>query len=236
MTVIDVSLKKSFPALSDDGLTFHWLRCVFGKSFDNAIASAVRLVYFPEFLSASSKPWDKVVAEVERCRAVFEQRALVLEQSLVIEMPKSKRIYISFSKSFDAASYEGMTFEWLTHQYEGQIFEAIACAVQLLYLPSALASFPDRQALAVEASKRARYEFEQMMDDAILNAGMKDIPLYLPPLAELQTGQTLCDVSAPALIERNGATVSKSEPAPLGAMALDDFDDDFVDPLTDDDD
>jgi hypothetical protein len=236
MTAIDVSLKKSYPATSDEGLTFYWLRCVFGELFENAIASAVRLVYFPQVLAASSKPWDKVAAEVERCRVVFERKTLVVEQPLVIEKPKSKRIYLSFRQSFEAASYEGMTFEWLLHQYKDQIFEAIASAVQLVYLPSALASYSDKQELAVAASKLARYQFEQMMDDAILNAETKDTSLYLLPLAQLPTGETLGDVSAPASLEEEVAIVTHSESGTASVPPLDDFDDDFVNPFTDDDD
>jgi hypothetical protein len=161
---------------------------------------------------------------------------LGVEQPLVIETPKSKRIYLSFSQSFDAASYEGMTFEWLLLQYKDQIFEAIACAVQLVYFPSALASCSERQELSVAASKLACYQFEQKMDDAILNAAMNEAPLYLTPLAQRPTGEAWGDVSAPVLLKEDEVIVSNSEPETSSATPLDDFDDDFVDPFIDDDD
>jgi hypothetical protein len=228
---VDVLVKKSVSGTSGSGLTFHWLRCVFGESFDDALISAVRLVYFPAALAATSKSWDRVASEVARSRMAFERRDSLIEVSQVLRKPIPKRVYFSFDQSFDAASYEGMTFEWLVSQYSGDVFEAIAHALRLVYLPSALAWLPDNLEIAVDASKRSEYVFEQMMRDAILKAGPSDLHFNTDPFHRLMA-------IIPSEIPEGRALVSGPDPPSPEALndSEDDFDDDFVNPFNDDDD
>jgi hypothetical protein len=217
---VDVLLKKSFSGASENGLTFHWLRCAYGELLDDAVISAVRLVYYPDVLSASLKPWDRVASEVARSRHVFQKKRLSNEKSCLIGLPLPKRVHVTFRQSFDEQSCEGQTFEWLLYLYKGEVEEAIARAVRLVYLPSALAWLPDKSGIAADMSARSGYLFEQMMGDAILKAGPSDLhfnvaPIDIPVL-----------VNAPS--SKSADIKASCEPDPSSADELDDFDDDYV--------
>jgi hypothetical protein len=240
---VNVLVKKSISGNSQSGLTFYWLKWVFGDRLEAAVANAVRLVYFPSVLATSSKPWDAVAAEVGRCRLVFEQQALLTEASQIIEKPVPRRVNVFFDWSFDPSSYKAMTFDWLLSLDKDKIFNAIAYAVELVYLPSALASFPGRLISDVDESKRTRQLFEQMMSDAILSAAMCEVPFNQPSIVQpsIPIADSLC-VTAPK--ELAVAPVERQETKPIyytpelsGAEAVEeDFDDDFIDPNSDDED
>jgi hypothetical protein len=213
---VDVLLKKSFSGASENGLTFHWLRCAYGELFDDAVISAVRLVYYPDVLSASLKPWDRVASEVARSRHVFQEKRLSNEKSCLIGLPLPKRVHVTFHQSFDEQSCEGQTFEWLLHLYKDEVDEAIARAVRLVYLPSALAWLPDKSEIAADMSARSGYLFEQMTGDAILKAGPSDLHFNGAP------------IDIPVAVNAPSSKKASSEPDPSSAVALDDFDDDYV--------
>jgi hypothetical protein len=157
---ISVPFKKRLYGSTQKAQTLYWLRCSYGRSFDDAIADAVRIVHSATALAASPETWDKVKTEVVHARVFFEAMMSLASGAPGTEKPIPNRLTVQFKKAFALDSERGRTLQWLIYTYGGKAVDEILYAVWLVYYPAALASSPKTIAQARLQVERSRLEFE----------------------------------------------------------------------------
>lgn len=177
MTTVLIPFKKSFVGKSLNGQVFYWLRCVYGEALGEAIDNAVRLIYSPSALAASSTTWNEVKAEVGYCRVVFEEMMDLVACSPPSKLPIPNRINVQFGATINSTVQARKAFEWLLSTYKDRAIAIIVHAVHLVYLPAVLAASPDSSKDASRQVGRSRIFFEQEMRNAIRKSSPNDAEL-----------------------------------------------------------
>jgi hypothetical protein len=221
---IQCSYEKSFRPTSDLGVTLHWVKCIFGNSANIAISNAAQIVYFPSVLAEAQAPASEVAAEVSCCRWIVRQRMVLEDKTSALITPIPKRVDISFQESFDVASREGETFDWLERNYGLEAADMAFEAVRLIFLPTALAASPATHARSHSEAERSLILFEEKMTQVILKTRANPTG---------QTTQQLERLFAEFTSEAHPLEPPQSSPAPSSSAGTvtepeQDFDDDYV--------
>jgi hypothetical protein len=185
MTTVFVPFKKSFVGKSLNGQVFYWLRCVYGEALGEAVDNAVRLIYSPSALAASSTTWNEVKAEVAYCRAVFEEMMDLASCAPPSKLPIPCRINVQFGASINSSAHARKAYEWLFATYENRAIAIIVHAVHLVYLPAALAASAEFSKDASLQVGRSRIFFEQEMRNAIRESSPNDSELIAHRLEQV---------------------------------------------------
>jgi hypothetical protein len=157
---ISVPFKRRLNGRTQKAQTLYWLRCSYGRSFDDAIADAVRIVHSATALAASPETWGKVKTAVVQSREFFEAMMSLACGSPGTEKPITNRLTVQFKKAFALDSERGRTLQWLIYTYGDKAVDEILYAAWLVYYPAALASSPETIAQARLQVERSRLEFE----------------------------------------------------------------------------
>jgi hypothetical protein len=157
---ISVPFKKRLNGGTQKAQTLYWLRCSYGRSFDDAIADAVRIVHSATALAASPETWGKVKTAVVQSREFFEAMMSLASGAPGTEKPIPNRLTVQFKKAFALDSERGRTLQWLIYTYGDKAVDEILYAVWLVYYPAALASSAKTIAQARVQVERSRLEFE----------------------------------------------------------------------------
>jgi hypothetical protein len=157
---ISVPFKKRLNGRTQKAQTLYWLRCSYGRSFDDAIADAVWIVHSATALAASPETWGKVKTAVVQSREFFEAMMSLASGAPGTEKPIPNRLTVQFKKAFALDSERGRTLQWLIHTYGDKAVDEILYAVWLVYYPAALASSAKTIARARLQVERSRLEFE----------------------------------------------------------------------------
>jgi hypothetical protein len=172
---VSVPFKKRLNGSSQQAQTLYWLRCSYGRSFEDAIADAVRIVYSVTALAASPETWDKVKTEVVQTREFFEAMMSLASGTPGTENPIPNRVTVQFKKAFALDSVRGRTLQWLIHTYGENAVDEVLYAVWLVYFPAALASNPKTIADASLQAERSCLVFEQKIFHAISESNPDDM-------------------------------------------------------------
>jgi hypothetical protein len=244
MNPIEVSVKKSFVGNSPNGLTFHWLRSIYFDAVEEAVDTAVRLVYSPLVLAASPETSGEVLKEVTYCREGFEEMMTLATKGLAPESPLPKRINVGFKCSYSTASNLGRVYEWLLRVTENEPAKAIFYAIRLVYFPAAFAASPHSVGTPQLQVERSRMLFEQKMKLAIWESDPTEEALianrldrtYLSPSSRELSNITPPPQEPEPKPEPEKEEADSPEPADVEASvdinqesAADEYDDDYVD-------
>lgn len=205
MTTISVPFKKSFVGTSLNGQLFHWLKCTYGETVDEAIDSAVRLIYSPSSLAASSTSWGEVKEEVAYCRDAFQEMMSLVGRAPAAELPIPGRITVEFGASIELVSNLDKTYQWLIMTYGSKAIETIIHAVHLVYLPAVLAASPDSGRDPSLQVERSRIVFEQQIRKAIWESSPNDKELITSRLEQVfraSPSEGVLDAAPPLLLNR----------------------------------
>ncbi len=172
---VTLPFKKVFNGTSENGITFHWLKCSYGQSFEDAIADAVWIMYYPLMMASSPETWCKVKPAVVRVRERFQSFMKLASGSPSTGNSVPERIRVLFQNDFDLASERGRTLQWLIHAYGDKAVDEIVYAVRLVYFPAALASSPKTIADASLQAERSDLVFEQKMSFALSESDPDDM-------------------------------------------------------------
>lgn len=240
---LNFRFKRSFRGTSEQGITFHWLKCTYAHGFDDAIANAVRTVYTPSAFAASAEGCSRVIPSVNRSRAMFHEMMLLSKDAPESKKPIAERVNIFFSKMMDPSSVDGEVFNWLNRSYGKKAVKFVIHAVCLVYSPAAL-SASDVKEKALLQAKRSRLVFEDMMSYAIAQADVGDAEFLANRLnktlmesAIKDTGNTDIKIendvgtkTGPMVPADEQELLASSESKTVEAEEVsgDDFDDDFV--------
>jgi hypothetical protein len=173
--VISIPFKKRISGSSQRGKTLYWLRCCYGKAFEDAIIDAVWIVHSATAFAAFPETWSRVVPTVVRTRKVFEEMMALASGAPGIEKPIPGRITVQFKKALASDSDRGRILQWLVHTYGKNAVDEILYAVWLVYFPAALASSPKTIADAGLQAKRSGLVFEQKMFHALTESNPDDM-------------------------------------------------------------
>jgi hypothetical protein len=172
---VSVPFKKVFNGTSENGITFNWLKVSYGRSFEDAIADAVWIVYYPLMLASTPETWCKVTSAVVRARERFQSLMKLASGSPSVGDSVPERIKVLCRNGFDLASERGRTLQWLIHTYGENAVDEILYAVWLVYFPAALASNPKTIADAILQAERSCLVFEQKMFHVISESNPDEI-------------------------------------------------------------
>jgi hypothetical protein len=170
MNLASYEFRKSFSRTSVYGITFHWLKCTYGKFFEDAIANAVWTVYASLAFAAAPESCSKVNELVLNSREHFNQIVELAKGAPVAEEPIPKRVKVAFERCIDLSLKEGQVFDWLIQNYGAKAAEPIIHAVWLVYSPAALSAFPESGKDAQAQAQRSRLVFEDMMTWAVFQS------------------------------------------------------------------
>lgn len=176
-STVSVPFKKYFAGNSGNGVTFHWLRCIYEEDFEDAVANAVWIVYRPVMLAASPKTWGEVMPATAQSRTKFEEKMALAKGAPELTRPVPERVIIRFKKTFNLTHEIGQTFDWLIQTYAEHSINLIVHAVRLVYYPVALAGSAESKDEALKQVERSRLVFEDKMLDAIAQTKPDDTVL-----------------------------------------------------------
>ncbi|HEY9828199.1 MAG TPA: hypothetical protein V6D19_22400 [Stenomitos sp.] len=234
MNTVEVRFKKSFVGTSSNGLTFHWLRCIYAEAINEAVDHAIRLVYSPSVLAASVQTQHEVSNEVTYCRERFEEMMGLTSKGFLADHPLPKRININFASSYSGGSNLARIYEWLLLKSGQNPTEPILHATRLVYLPAALAASPQPVSDPNIQVERARLLFEQRMTLAIWESNPTDSASMTKPLHQKGLALPSNNSINPSLVcQERGATLDHNASTDAEEIhptsTEEDFDDDFVD-------
>jgi hypothetical protein len=185
MTIITVPFKRSFVGTSLNGKLFHWLKCTYGETVNEAVDDAVQLIYGPSALVAASESWSKVKERVVRCREVFQEMMDLVSCSPASELPVPGRVTVRFGASVNPAVKIDKTYEWLFATYGNKAIEVVIHAVHSVYLPAVLAASPELGKNPILQIQRSRIVFERQLRNAIKELCPHDAELLASRLEQV---------------------------------------------------
>ena len=196
--VISIPFKKRIIGSSQRAKALYWLRCCYGKAFEDAIIDAVWIVYSATAFAAFPETWNQVVPTVLKTRKVFEEMMALASGAPGTEKPIPRRITVQFKKTLAPDSERGKTFQWLQNTFGARAVDEIIYAVWLVYFPAALASSPETSPKARCQAECSRLVFDLKMTTALAQTSSEVIkltthqadkacigPSSLPPLDDL---------------------------------------------------
>lgn len=190
---LDFSFERSFRSTSEQGITLHWMKAIYGSEIDDAITNGVQLLYYPQVLAALTEDGDEIHVEVMRSRLIFQERLQLSKGTPSSESTIPNRVEFSFSQSFERESRKGKTFAWLVETYEGKADDAVLEALCLIYLPAALAASPATASRAQREAKCSRLIFEEKMTGALLQTRPSKVLLSFYPKGDRPEAAYLSD-------------------------------------------
>ncbi len=158
MSNICLPLKRQFSGTSDNGITFCWLKRNAGSALSPAVTKAMRIVYLPSALCVDSKSWERVYLERQESRQEFEGWMNPSEGELFANK-NPRRVVVDLLLDFPKASDNGKTLAWMLETFGGKTGHEILRAVQMVYLPSALAAFQEHRGRIDFEVRRSRMLF-----------------------------------------------------------------------------
>ena len=194
--VISIPFKKRISGSSQRAKALYWLRCCYGKAFEDAIIDAVWIVYSATAFAAFPETWSQVVPTVLKTRKVFEEMMALASGAPGTEKPIPRRITVQFKKTLAPDSERGKTFQWLQNTFGARAVDEIMYAVWLVYFPAALASSPETSPKARCQAECSRLVFDLKMTKALSQTSSEVITthrldkactgtLSLPPVDDL---------------------------------------------------
>ncbi|NJM76255.1 MAG: hypothetical protein HC852_11260 [Acaryochloridaceae cyanobacterium RU_4_10] len=219
MTTTFISFKKSFVGTSLNGKLFHWLKCTYGETVNEAVDDAVRLIYGPSALVAASESWSMVKQDVVDCREVFQEMMDLVSCSPASELPVPGRVTIWFGASVDPTSKIDNTYKWLFATYGDKAVEVAIHAVHVVYLPAVLAASPELGKNPILQIQRSRIVFEKQIRKAVEELSPNDSELLASRLEQVfrdSPSEGELDTTPPALLQDSAEELEEE------------FDDDYV--------